>query len=544
MRRIRSTALVLSFAAIPSLGCDSERSQGAETAPLVGRSPLRRMSNGEYLNALGDLFPDVHVDLPELPQDTLVAGFENAAEAQKPSDVRIARFESIAILYSREATRDSLHVRRLAGCEWDSPAKVTECANHFVETTGRRLFRRPLLAAERDRFVSKLHGWRATIDFEAAVRLTLAAMLQSPQFLYRPEPETAGQVGAVVPLDGYAMASRLSFFLWESVPDDAGIDAAEHGRLGTAEGVRAEAERMLGDERARRVYWSFHRQWLGLGRISEEEHSVRTAEVDADWTAATSISARKESQLFVENVLSAGGTFEDLFTSRRAWIDGEMARIYGVRLPPTSGFSETSLKASERAGLLTRVAFLGSTSHRGATSPPIRGNALQLRLLCQAETPPPPGVDLSPPKSSPTEGPKTNRMLFEERTSPQACRGCHEGLNGFGFGFEHYSASGAYQKLDHGLPVDARGNVIGTDVDRAFDGPLELSETLARSRAVRRCATLQWTRYALGRTPEDIELPAIDALTDSFLRDGHVRAFLLELVTSPSFRMRRLRGPT
>jgi hypothetical protein len=134
-------------------------------------------------------------------------------------------------------------------------------------------------------------------------------------------------------------------------------------------------------------------------------------------------------------------------------------------------------------------------------------------------------------------------VLFEERTSPQACRGCHEGLNGFGFGFEHYSASGAYQKVDHGLPVDARGRVIGTDVDRAFDGALELSETLAKSRAVRRCATLQWTRYALGRAPEDTELPAIDSLTDSFLRDGHVRAFLLELVTSPSFRMRRLRGP-
>lgn len=502
------------------------------------------MSNGEYLNALADLFPDVHVDVPQLPQDTFVAGFENSAEAQKPSDVRIARFESIALLYSREATRDAGHVRALAGCDWDSPSKVTECANHFVETTGRRLFRRPLLPAERDRFVAKLHGWRATIDFEAAVRLTLGAMLQSPQFLYRPEPEPAGDVGAIVPLDGYSMASRLSFFLWESVPDDAAIDAAAHDRLGTAEGVRAEAERMLDDERARRVYWSFHRQWLGLGRITEEEHSQRTGEVDPEWTAATSVSARTESQLFVENILSKGGTFEELFTSRRAWIDREMARIYGVREPSASGFSEVSLPSSERAGLFTRVAFLGSTSHRGATSPPIRGNAIQLRLLCQAETPPPPGVDLSPPKSSPSDGPKTNRMLFEERTSPQACRGCHEGLNGFGFGFERYSASGAFQTLDHGLPVDARGSVVGTDVDRAFDGPIQLSDTLAKSRAVRRCATLQWMRYALGRAPEDAELPAADALTDAFLRDGHIKAFLLELVTSPSFRMRRLRGPT
>ena len=157
-------------------------------------------------------------------------------------------------------------------------------------------------------------------------------MLQSPQFLYRAEPAPAGptSAGTVIPVEPYAMASRLSFFLWESVPDDRLLQAAARDELQSVEQIRAEAERMLHDDRARRVLWSFHRQWLGLDRVLGEEHLVRTPEVDAAWTAATPAAASRESQLFVENVLMASGSFHDLLMSRRAWVNGEMARIYGA----------------------------------------------------------------------------------------------------------------------------------------------------------------------------------------------------------------------
>lgn len=525
-------------------GCGDE-AEAPSTPAVVGPAPLRRMSNSEYLNALRDLFPEQAPTLPTLPNDADVAGFENAAEAQQPSDVRIARFESIANIYAEGATRDAAAVRAIVGCdEWATPTRATECANQFIDRAGLRLFRRPLAAEERDRFALRFQGWKTSIDFEAAVRLTLSAMLQSPQFLYRPEPPPTltGSKTKLLAVEPYAMASRLSFFLWESVPDDVLLAAASRDELRTEAQLRAQAERMLADARARRVLWSFHRQWLGLDRILGDEHQFRTPQIDPGWTSATPAAASTESRLFVENVLSGNGTLRDLLTSRRAWVNGDMARIYGVQAPQDAGaWQEVELRAGERGGIVTRVAFLAGLSHRGGTSPPIRGNGIQLRFLCRLPMSPPPGVDLSMPVADPKDGPKTNRTLFEERTAPSTCMGCHRGLNGFGFGFEHYNAAGAFQTQEQGLPIDARGTILGTDVDRPFDGAMDLSDALATSNEVHRCATRQWLRYALGRAPTDEEYPLVSAMAAKFHESGgNVRALLLQIVTAPTFRMRKV----
>ena len=128
---------------------------------------------------------------------------------------------------------------------------------------------------------------------------------------------------------------------------------------------------------------------------------------------------------------------------------------------PATPWSEVALPASERAGLLTRASYLAGYSHSGATSPPVRGNAIQLRWLCELPVSPPPDADLSQPMAAPDEGPQTNRMLFETRTAPPACQTCHAALNGFGFGLENYNAAGLYQTTDDGLPVDASGVISG-----------------------------------------------------------------------------------
>lgn len=510
--------------------------------PRVSATPLRRLSNVEYLNALGDLFPAVHPALPALPPDIPVAGFENAAEAQRPSDVLVARYEAIASLYADALTRDPDSVRALVGCrDWSTPSLATACAASFFATTGLRIFRRPLTDEERARLLLRFEGWQAAVDFEGAVQLSLGVLLQSPQFLYRPEPVPREQApDSVVPVEPYAMASRLSFFLWESTPDSALLDAAAHGALDSAAAVRGAAQRMLDDPRAARVFWDFPRQWLGLDRVLLEEHAARTAAIDARWTAATQASASHETQLFVQNTLAAGGTLRDLLTSQKAWVNGEMARVYGLPAPADpAAWTETTLPGTERAGLLTRASFLAGYAHRGATSPPVRGNGIQLRLLCQLPISPPPGVDLSQPKAEPGSGPQTNRMLFEQRTKPAMCQGCHLGLNGFGFGFEQYDAAGHFHTSENGLRVDARGTILGTDVDRAFDGAVDLSRALAESETVHACATTELVRYALGRAPTTEELPAVAAFTRSLLASrGDLRALLLEIASSPSFRLR------
>jgi hypothetical protein len=197
------------------------------------------------------------------------------------------------------------------------------------------------------------------------------------------------------------------------------------------------------------------------------------------------------------------------------------------------------LPPAERSGLLTRVSFLAAYSHRGATSPPVRGNGIQLRLLCQMPISPPPGVDLSQPMVAPGEGPQTNRQLFETRTKPRTCQACHVGLNGFGFGLESYNAAGEFQTTDDGLPVDASGTIVSTDVDGAFRGGLELSERLARSRVVHACATAEMLRYALGRAPVDAERSEVVRLTSDFVASGgDLRGLLTEIAASPTFRQR------
>jgi hypothetical protein len=512
----------------------------APILPAVGPTPLRRLSDAEYLNALHDLFPALNLILPQLPPDVPVAGFENAAEAQQPSDVLIARYESIADIYAEAATTDPTEVQTLVGCQdWSTPLAAELCGMQFVARMGGKIFRRPMTDDESARYLDQFRTWESAVDFSGAVQLTLSAMLQSPQFIYRAEtsPPTP-PIGTVIPVEPYAMASRLSFFLWESGPDDLLLQAASRDELRTEDQIRTQAERMLGDPRATRVFWDFPRQWLGLDRILIGENLVRTPQVDPAWTAATQVSASRETQLFVENTLASGGTLRDLLTSRRAWIDGEMARVYGVPAP-TAPWTEVMLPESQRSGILTRASYLAGYSHAGATSPPVRGNAIQLRLLCQLPVSPPPGADLSQPMTAPDQGPQTNRMLFEARTKPPACQVCHVSLNGFGFGLENYNAAGHYQTTDDGLPVDASGRILGTDVDGPFRGGIALSQALGKSAVVGHCATEELFRYALGRAPADVELPTVDALAKAFSESGgDVRALLVAVATSPTFRTR------
>jgi hypothetical protein len=512
----------------------------------VGPSPLRRLSDDEYLNALQDLFPALSPTLPALPPDVPVAGFDNAAEAQEPSDVLIARYETIANLYAAAATVDTPSVTALVGCsDWSTAALATSCATQFLGQMGGRIFRRPLDADEQARFLTRFQAWAAAVDFPGAVQLTLSAMLQSPQFLYRPEPlPPSDPVGTVVPASPYAMATRLSFFLWQSAPDDTLLQAAAAGELATDAQIRAQATRMLADSRALRVLWSFPRQWLGLDGILLAEDGARTPQVDPLWTPATQASAFTETQLFVQNVLAQGGTFRDLLTSPRAWVDGEMARVYGLPAPQDpNAWTEVTLPADQRAGLLTRVSFLAGNSHPGSTSPPVRGNAVQLRLLCELPISPPAGVNLSPPTVPPDAGPETNRTLFEQRTAPAFCQTCHAGLNGFGFGFEEYNAAGHFQTTDDTLPVDATGTITGTDVNGPYDGAIALSQALSQSQVVHACATQELVRFALGRAPEGVEAPSVDALAKSFLASGgDLRALLVDVVLTPSFRMQLVGG--
>lgn len=503
---------------------DSFPSPTLSTSSSAGPAPLRRLTRRQYENVSADVFGFVVPGQESLPDDPIIGGFEGAAEAQSPSELFVSRAQRSAEQLATYVVADRTRLSRVLGCErWSSEGDQRLCTDALINGVARRLFRRPLSAEKAARLREDVMRWTTAVDFEGAMQLTLERLLQSPEVLYRPEKAA----------DGFALASRLSFLLWESAPDDELLNEAVAGRLSTREQVRTQATRMLNDVKARRAMWNFHRQWLGLERLMLDEHAVRTPELDASWTAASQQAALAETQAFVEHVMAEEGTLAALLTSRRAWLDAESARLYGVTTFQPG--QETVLDGTQRSGVLTRVAFLASTSHRGATSPPIRGNALGLKLLCRQPTPPPAGIDTTPP-AKPATGARTTRQLYAERTAPQPCAGCHFSLNALGFGFEHYDAAGKFRTTEDGLPVDATMTASVGDVDGPLDGALELSARLAQSKDVQTCATQMWIRHALGRAPVEAERPWMDVLTTRFVASqGDVKGLLLDLVSSPTF---------
>lgn len=501
-----------------------------------GPSPLRRLSRTQYVNSVRDLFPGVALPALTIAVDPAVHGFENDGAAQVPSALLVEQYQRAALAVTEAAMAAPAS---WLPCGAGGGPDPSGCGRAFLREFGGRAFRRPLDAEEEAVFLGFFDVQLAEAGFSVALPLTLQAMLQSPQFLYFLEFGGAAIEGAedVVALTGHELAARLSYFLWDTTPDAALLASAAAGELDTAEGVAAAAERMLADPRARAAAVNFHRQWLDFDAIERIDPDPATF---PGYTPALKASLRAELERFVAWVLFEGpGTFAGLLTARDAEVDGALAELYGVAAPPGDTWGRVRLDDEQRAGLLTRAGLLAATAHAVNPSPVKRGVLVLSRLLCAPPAPPPPGVSTDLPEET-GEAPTTNRERYAEHTARTECATCHVTIDGVGFGFEHYDALGRFRALDGGAPVDARGELRGTDVDGPFDGALELSARLADSALARGCVVTQVVRYALGRGPTPADACGMAALTAEFEAvDGDMRALLLAVVTSDAFRLRR-----
>ncbi|MEM7435297.1 MAG: DUF1592 domain-containing protein [Myxococcota bacterium] len=500
----------------------------------LGSAPLRRLTNVEYDNTVRDLLGGSLPALPEQPTDAVLEGsFENNAKSLGPSDVRITRYETAAMDLGEHAATNLQARARVLPCNPNEGAAA--CGREFVEVFGGRAFRRPLSVEEIDRWSAFFEEQRNAIDFDAAVQLTVAGMLQSPQFLYRLEYGETPVADGQLELGQYEIANRLSYFLWESMPDDALFAAAEAGMLRSDAELEAQARRMLDDDRARDTVRNFHRQWLYLDRVLGEDKLPGEFPM---WSDGAKQSAREESLRFLENTIFDGGTVRDLLTSTVAYVDDVTAELYGVNAP-SQPWSQVELNPAERAGILSRVAFLAGNAHEANGSPPLRGVFVMDRILCEPRLSPPADADLTAPEPDPGAGPMTNRELFEERVSPANCQTCHVRIDGFGYGFEAYDAAGIYRDTDNGLPVDATGFANGIGNDAAYEGAVELQALLAESPVVENCVVQQWFTYAYGRTMEGADTCQVEALQAAFREnDGDILEMLVDMVTRPEFRLR------
>jgi hypothetical protein len=501
---------------------------GPACRPEPGPSPLRRLTRFEYDNTLRDLLgPTVVGASPsaDFPAEEVVDGFNNNASALGVSALLAERYHATALALAARATTPA-ELPRLLGCD---PARGAEdtCARTFIERFGRRAFRRPLTAAETQRFSALYQQAKTSWDFRTAIEVVLGATLQAPAFLYRVESPAAG------PVDGWELASRLSYLFWGTMPDEALFEEAARGRLGTPAAVEVQARRLLADPRARPQLRAFVSQWLHLEDVQGLSKDVKVYPAFAPEVGPL---LAEETHRFVESVFWEGdGKLRTLLTAPHSVRNGRLAQFYGEP-GPTGTFARAALDPTRRAGLLTQASFLASHAKPNDSSPIMRGTFVRHQLLCEHLPDPPDNVVITVPAPDPR---LTTRERFAQHASDPACAGCHALIDPVGLGFEHYDGVGRFRTSENGRPVDARGALHGTDVPGPFEGAIELGAKLAGSGQVRGCAVKLWFRFAHGRTETEADGCALAELGRAFdASDGDLRELLVLLTRSPAFLQR------
>jgi len=505
-----------------------------EGAPSsVGVTPMRRMTIREFDNTIRDLLGDDTKPAAHggFPPDEAGTGF--ASNISSPvSAVAVESFRAVA---EGVAERALDRLDTILPC---SPADGEDaCIETFVTQFGRLAYRRPLTAGEVDAYVALYATVRkGSADappgsFEDGVRVVIATALQSPSFLYRVELPTG--TAKPKPLGPYEMATRLAVFLWESTPDEELLDAAAAGELDTKDGIEVEALRMLDDARAADAIGDFHVQWLGLTDLPN-------VDVDSDVYpdfAAVREDLVAETALFASYVVrEEDGRLATLLTSPIGFVNSATASLYGAADPGSgAAFVRADLDPTRRSGLLTQPSLLAVTGRYSRTSPTVRGKFLYERVLCGPAIPPPPA---NVPKFEPKPGLSKKELSEEHRKN--GCASCHVAMDPLGFTLEHYDIVGRWRTVDEfGEKVDATADLVSTDVDGPVDGAVELGARLAGSSQVRACASKQWLRFAIGRTESEPDSCSAAALGQAFEDSGgDVRALVLSIVTSDTFRLR------
>jgi len=458
-----------------------------------GPSPLRRLTRVEYDNTVAELANDSTAPAQEFPPEARALGFNNIADAQTVTSLLAESYKTAA---EGIAQRAAANLSALLGC---SETEST-CIDGFIQRFGSRAYRRPLLPAETQRLQAVFDWGKQNASAQDGVEMVIEVLLQSPDYLYRPELGADVVAPGIVRLSSYEMATRLSYLLRGSMPDQKLLDEAAADRLKTAEQIRVQAERLLADPHARETFKSFHEQWLDLEGVASIE---RDPKVYSGYTEAVPALFAQETQAFIDHVIwEDGGRLSTLLTAPYTFVDATLASFYGMAAPASAGFSKVFTDATRRIGLLTQPSLLSLHAQPLQTSPVHRGKFIRESLLCQFLPPPPADLIITPPDLDPN---LTTRQRFAQHSADAKCAGCHEQMDPVGLGFEHFDAVGRWRDTENNLPIDATGKLVRTDVDGAFDGAVALAQKLAESEQVADCMLKNWTRFTYGRseTPED-----------------------------------------
>jgi Protein of unknown function (DUF1592)/Protein of unknown function (DUF1588)/Protein of unknown function (DUF1595)/Protein of unknown function (DUF1587)/Protein of unknown function (DUF1585) len=492
---------------------------------------LRRLTNEQYANTVRTLLGVSTTGMPAIEKVSPVGGFSAiGASTAAVSGAGVGQFEDAARFVAHAAFDVNGPRAKLVPC---TPTGATDaaCLGKFVSAFGARAFRRPLTADEATRYTAAATAAAmATGDAWQGIEAITSAFLQSPNFLYltelgAPDPQTPARNK----LTGPELASRLSYFLTNDMPDDTLLAAATAGTLGTPEGVQAQATRLLALPAARAAVGSFFGTMLSLDSL---DTLTRPTALFPKFTATLGAAMKQETALVLDDLVFArDGDYRHLFDQPETFVNAELAGLYGVPAPVGPGFSRVTLPASaHRAGLLGQAGVLAARDHSDGTSPTRRGLFILTRLLCQnLPLAPPANLTIPPPPT----GVLTARQKLDQHASNGVCAACHKQMDPVGLSLEHLDAMGVYRETDHGLPIDDAGTLAG----KPYQGEVGLGAALRDHPALGPCLTQALYGVGVGHLPTEFDRAPFGAMVKAYDASGaRLRALLTSIVTSDGFR--------
>ena len=488
---------------------------------------LVRLTHSQYANTVRALF-----GVEETPESGFAPDALNGFGFSTSNDLRVdprlgPQYRSAAESLAAQVIDSSALYQRIVSCD----EGAANCAGEFIDSFGERAFRRPLSSDESARFQALFDLGASLGDtddaFREGVRLVVEAMLQSPQFLYRTEVSSGAVTDGRAALDDWEIASRLSYFLFDSMPDDELFESARQGELHTPEQVATQVARLLDDERAAVKLASFHEQVWQVGRYAK---IAPDAETYPDLPGDLVDRLRASSTRFFESVIEDGGGLREFLTAPYAYADDELAELYDVDVS-SDDLSRVEFEDGERKGFMMQVGFLASNAYSRKTDPIHRGLFILRDILCRTIPDPPPGAQMTPPPET-DEPIETTREEISLLTGQLYCPTCHSQINEPGFSFEGFDAVGRVRERENGVPVDTTGSITLDGQDVEFSGAAELVDALADSQEAQSCYTSRWLEFAYGRTLTERDAALRERLA---AQPGSVRDIINSVTTSNEF---------
>jgi len=504
-------------------------------------APIRRLSRNEFNNTIADLLFDTSAPGTNLPPEVIGNGFSNDAVQQTVSADLVTGYADIAADLATKATQPDT-LAKLAPCAASAttPAAQDACAQSFITSWVSKAYRRPLVAGEADELLTLEKSVTAADTFTSGLGAVIEAVLQAPDFLYRPEFGTKDASNAsLIRPTGEEMATRLSYLFWGSPPDDQLHAAAQSGELLTSAGILKSATRLLQSDKAHGVVKFFFDSLLPITSLSDQ---TRDASLYPAFSPQMGQYMRQETETFLDNeIFAASGSWPSVLTANYSFMNEPLAKFYGISGVTGMAFQKVQLDTTQRRGLLTQAAIMTGTTVTNSTNPVLRGSFVLNKLMCRNIGLPSDPAILAQVKVPTDVSGNTARERFSAHSTQTICQGCHHLIDPVGFALENYDAVGQYRTMENGEPIDASGKLPDPDSSTTLpvvNGAVQLAQQLADSTDTQNCFAQHWLEYGFGQTlrgtPEDLCLQ--EQINAAFKKSGYnVKQLLLDMTQTPTF---------